>query len=462
MAVKDRPITGTNEIANMKPNDETDLKNPVNPNAAILAATMVLSGWAFGVPVAKADGTDPLWEYSLHTVQRCQGAMYQGMDSAAECILGDGINSLFDKGIGLANEQGRETFGENFRITGRMNWSPDVGSTGGLDMVTPFSFAGDDGLAAARSASFMQQGVTRWRDGFGTMRNDLRHGLVHRFRLSDEPDSGILGVSSFYLHSTEHGHEVLALGLDYFGRWGTGELRYFAPTTGWRMVRPGSEERPLEGVELGTRLNLTTTVDLSVTGYRWEAEDGSGDMNRGARMGINWRPHPWLTFDTTWDGGSDGEAVAAGLHLAIPLGPRTKKPRWEWFGVAGGNSGSAGMYKAVSDIGQIRVASRSATVPASDDQEVTARFVESSVSSGDSVDVEVRVAEPAQDDITVIVRLGPGDGVPAAVAGKDYADEPVETTIREGTVSTVISIPLIRNDGMQESRSLGVTASVAS
>ena len=122
MAVKDRPITGTNESANMKPEDQTSPKNPVNPNAAILASTLILSGWAFGLPVAKADGTDSLWEYSLHTVQQCQGAMNQGMDSAAECVLGDSIGSLFDKGIGLANEQGRETFGENFRITGRMNW----------------------------------------------------------------------------------------------------------------------------------------------------------------------------------------------------------------------------------------------------------------------------------------------------------------------------------------------------
>ncbi len=443
--------------------DERIIKNPVSLNARILTATLILASCAFGNSVAQADSTDPLWEYSLHSVQQCQGAMNQGMDSAAECILGDGINSLFDKGIGLADKRGKETFGEHFSVTGDVKWTSDVGSTGGLDMVTPFSFAGNGGLSETRSASFMQQGVTRWRDGFGAMRNDLRHGVVHRFRLSDKPDSDILGLSSFYLHSTEHGHEVLALGLDWFGRWGTGELRYFAPATGWRTVRPGHEERPLEGVELGTRLNLTTTVDLSVTGYRWEAEDGSGDMNRGARMGINWRPHPWLTFDTTWDGGNDGDAMTAGLHLSIPLGPRTKKPRWEWFGVAGGgNAGNDDMYQAVPDIGRIRVASRSAQVPVSGNQQVTARFVEPSVGSGESVDVEVMVAEPAQRDITVIVRLGPGDGAPAAVAGEDFTDEPINAVIRKGTVSTVISISLIRNDGMNEPRSLGVTVSVAS
>ncbi len=295
-----------------------------------MLAVLILAGCVSGMTIARANGTDAdsLWNYSLDTARQCQGAMNDGMKSAAACFLGDGINRLFDQGMGLANQRGKEAFGEHFSITGDVNWTPDVGSTGGLDMVTPFAFAtpATDGTGI-RSAAFLQQGVTRWRDGFGTLRNDLRHGLVHRFRVGDKPDADVVGLSSFYLQSAEHGHEVLALGLDYFGRWGTGELRYFAPTTGWTMVRPGHEERPLEGVELGTRLHLTTTVDLSVTGYQWEAEDGSGDRNRGTRLGFNWRPHPWLSFDTTWDGGNDDDAMAAGMHLNIPLGPRAEKTR---------------------------------------------------------------------------------------------------------------------------------------
>ena len=430
-----------------------------------MLAALTLAGCVSGMTIAKADGmdSDSLWNYSLDTARQCQGAMNDGMESAAACFLGDGINSLFDKGIGLADKRGKETFGENFSITGDVNWTPDVGSTGGLDMVTPFSFVDTGDMTGIRSASFMQQGVTRWRDGFGTMRNDLRHGVVHRFRVGDKPDSDVVGLSSFYLHSAEHGHEVLALGLDYFGRWGTGELRYFAPTTGWTMVRPGHEERPLEGVELGTRLNLTTTVDLSVTGYQWEADDGSGDRNRGTRLGLNWRPHPWLSFDTTWDGGSD-DAMAAGMHLHIPLSPRLKKHRWEWFGVAGGdNSGNADLYQPTPNIGQIQVASRSAPVAAtSGSQDVSARFVEPSVESGDIVAVEVFVAEPATRDITVTVRLEPGATEPSAIPGEDYVDQPREATITQGTTSAVVSFQLIRNDGMQEPRSLGVSVSVSS
>ena len=450
---------GKRRAANLQTNEEADMKYSRHPMAVILMALVFPAGGAMSM--AKADGTNSLWEYSLHSSKRCQGAMNDSMESAAACFLGDGINSLLDKGINFVDEQGKETFGENFSISGRMTWLPDVGSIGGLDMVTPFNFSGDDGLPVARSASFMQQGITRWRDGTGAMRNDLRHGVVHRFRLSDEPDSDMVGVSSFYLHSAEHAHEVLALGLDYFGRWGTGEFRYFAPTTGWKSIRPGHEERPLEGIELGTRLSLTTTIDLSVTSYQWEAEDGSGDMERGTRMGINWRPHPWLTFDTTWDEGNDDESMAAGLHLSIPLGPRKDKPRWEWFGVAGGGkSGLADMYQAVPEIGRIRVATRSA--PVVQEQDVQVRFVESSVGSGESVDVEIFIENPAQSDIAVLVRLEPGTTEPAAIPGEDYIERAVEATIAQGTTITVISIPLIRNEGMEEPRSLGVSVSVTS
>ena len=219
-------------------------------------------------------------------------------------------------------------------------------------------------------------------------------------------------------------------------------------------------------MELGTRLNLTTTIDLSVIGNHWEAEDGSRDRNRGARLGFNWRPHPWLSLDTTWDGWNDSESMAAGLHLSIPLGPRTKKTRWEWFGVAGGRdsgSGDMNMHQAVPEIGRIRVAARSAPVSSSSGGSgVSARFVEPSVDSGETVEVEVFVAEPAQRDNTVTVRLEPGETEPSTIPGEDYVDKSIGATITQGTTSTVVSFQLMRNDGMREPRSLGVSVSVSS
>ncbi len=454
-------FTGTNE-------EEANMKNPFHHQTGRILASLVFPA-AGAMSIATADGTDsPLWEYSLNSVQQCQGAMNDSMESAAECFLGDGVNSLnslFDKGIGLADKRGKETFGENFSITGKMAWSPDVGSMGGLDMVTPFSFTGDSGLAVARSASFMQQGVTRWHDGFGSMRNDLRHGVVHRFRISDKPDSDILGVSSFYLHNVEHGHEALALGMDYFGRWGTGEFRYFSPTTGWKAVRPGREERPLEGMELGARLNLTTTIDLSVTGYQWEADDGSGGRDRGTRMGINWRPHPYLTFDATWDGRDGDESMAAGLHLSIPLGSRTKKSRWEWFGVAGGgNSGNADMWQAVPEIGHIRVASRSAQISSSSETtragNITVKFLQAEAATGSNIGVHVSIPAPRSEDLRLVLRLAPGSGSNSAVPGEDFVDEQQAVTIAQGETSATVYFQLLNNAELQTNRSLAVTVSL--
>ncbi|MXY65372.1 hypothetical protein F4212_05495 [Candidatus Poribacteria bacterium] len=71
-------------------------------NVLVLAALV-----ASPVTIAKADSTDTdsLWEYSFNSVRQCQGAMNDGMESVAACFLGDGINSLFDKGIGLADKR---------------------------------------------------------------------------------------------------------------------------------------------------------------------------------------------------------------------------------------------------------------------------------------------------------------------------------------------------------------------
>ena len=428
-----------------------------------------LASIAFATSPIHADRANSLWAYSLNSAEQCQGAINSSLDDAADCFLGNGINSLFEKGISLSDQRLKQTHGKHFSITGTLNWSPDVGSTGGLDLVTPFSLTETDPgnpVAGLRSATFVQQGVTRWQDGSGTMRNDHRHGLVHRFRINDQPDSDVLGLSTFYLHSAEHGHEALSLGLDYFGRWGTGELRYFVPTSDWTVVRPGYEEKPLEGVELSTQFALTTTLDLSVTGYQWEADDGSDDLDRGTRFGMNWRPHSWLSFDTTYDQGNE-DSMAFWMRFNLPFGPNAQKPRWNWFGVAGTSSaGNTNLFQAVPEIGHVRVASRAITAVTSSGSVsrdgVSARFVESSVYNGEVVDIEVYVAEPASEDIVVTVRLEPGATEPAAVPGQDYVDRPLTATIKQGTTSTVVSFPLILNEEMMEPRSLGVSFSVES
>ena len=48
------------------------------------------------------------------------------------------------------------------------------------------------------------------------------------------------------------------------------------------------------------------------------------------------------------------------------------------------------------------------------------------------------------------------------MAGEDYVDEAVETTIAEGSTTAQVSFQLLVNDGMQEDRSLGATVSLVS
>ena len=432
-------------------------------NRGIVLAMLFVANY----PLAQADATDRLWEYSLNSAQACQSAINETTEAAALCFLGDGINHLLDRNIDFANEQGKETFGEHFQITNRLSWSSvagHIGFSGDLDMVTPFSFTSGSNSPNAASSFFLQQGVTRWRDETGATRNDFRHGMTHRFRLSEEPDSDILGVSSFYLQSAEHQHEVLVFGLDYAGSWGTGAFRYFAPITGWRHVRSRFEERALEGLELGVQLDLTTTLDLNTTGYRWQAEDGSANWTTGARVELGWRPHPWFNVAAGYDKANERDAsMAFRVRVLIPLSSLSNqpKPRWEGLGRRFGESGipptDSDLWRPVEQVGQIRVATRTAA-PSSTDGELSVRFLDEDVDSGDAVRVEVSLSEVATEYVRVEVRLVPGVGDHPAVPGEDFFDVPVEVTIPQGSTSAAVSIPLPRNENLEHVRSLGVTA----
>ena len=84
-------------------------------------------------------------------------------------------------------------------------------------------------------------------------------------------------MSAFHRHNAEHGHQVFVSALDHAGHWGTGSLRHFLPTTGWRTTGDGYQERALEGMEASLEFDPTTTIGTDLTGYRWQAEDGSDE-----------------------------------------------------------------------------------------------------------------------------------------------------------------------------------------
>ena len=199
----------------------------------------------------------------------------------------------------LATTQGQALFGEHFRIVNTMSFSPSEGTlSGGLDVVLRLAWSTLPHAAPSETGGFfLQQGVTRWVDVHGLDRNDFRFGVVRRFDLSDEAAApGVLGISAFVQQSREFQHTRHVAGTDYAGKWGRGSLNLFIPATGWKAAQTGYEERARAGIELGLKLDLTTTLSVSTAIGQWEEEDGLGGWSTNGRMAVGWRPHPWLNI----------------------------------------------------------------------------------------------------------------------------------------------------------------------
>ncbi len=436
-------------------------------NGLFLIATVFMAAPLTIISTAQAESENRIWTAALTQVRGCGAVLNETVSEGAHCLFERGLNFVLDQGIDLADERGKRAFGQHFQIVGNLAYSRSSGRTGlqgDLDLVIPL-VGGEpvSGERASSSALFLQQGITRWWDAHGSLHNDVRQGLVYRFRVSEGLDADVLGISMLHLVNAEHQHAVLVPGFDYSGKWGSSSFRYFSPTTGGRLTRLGYEERALEGMELATRVDITSTVRVNTTGYRWQSEDGSGSWIEGARLDVGWRPHPWLNITAGYDRPSNAEGTASVLvRFTMPIGGPSKTPRWEGLGVTAGGSApnDSELWRPIDGVGQIRVATHTTVASLVNRAEV--RFLQSAVNSGNTVQLEVVLPEAAQKDIRVEVRLVPGSGDNPAVAGVDYIDQPVETTITKGSTSATVSIQLLRNDEMEENRSLSATVSLVS
>ena len=434
--------------------------------AACAFALMI--GLVSSPSVARTESDNGFWSNYLIHASRCEAALNDTVREGSRCLLGNGLKIFLEESLRFVDAYGKTRFGPHFQVVGNLSYSPvshKFGIDGDVDMVLPLAGAGSSGGRHGFSSFFFQQGVTRSWDaaGPGLFRNDLRHGVVRRFRVSGAPDADIVGISAFHLLNAERGHRVLAPGIDYTGRWGIGSFRYYVPATDWRLGSSGYQERALEGLELGMRFDLTTTLRLNTVGYRWRAEDGSNKWNTGARVGLDWRPHPWLKFGAGYDGiGADKASTSFQVAFHFPFGGPTERPAWEGLGVAADHSppGAEDLWRPIEDIGPIRVARRQS--PSALVKKASVRFLQDAVGSGEAVQLEVLLPAAAPEAIRVVVRLVPGDGKNPAVPGEDFVDEPVETTIGKGMTSSTVSITLLRNDSMEQPRSLSATVSLAS
>ena len=435
----------------------------------ILASALALTFGSLSAQAEEPQGAPSDWGISMFGVENCVGALQNTgneLTAVSDCAVEQVFSSLADSALQFVEQHGKTRFGEHFHIDRRLGLTASSGTlSADLDAVIPLSQSASPEGRPAGSSFFFQQGITRWWNSRSIRRSDLRHGVVHRFRVSAKPNADIVGVSTFYQHNAELGHQVLVSSADYAGRWLSGSVKYFKPTTGWRSADfEYYQERALEGMELDLKFDLTTTVRADVTGYRWQAEDGSDEWKLGSRLGFDWRPHPWLTLNTAFGRTVDGQdMLSASARLTVPLGGSSKPlPRWEGLGVAVGGSApnDIELWRPVDDIGRMRVATRINASALVESAEI--RFEQDTVGSGEVVRLEIMLSAAAPEDIRVEVRLVPGSGDNPAVPGVDFVDQPVELTISQGATTGSVSIQLLRNDDIQEYRSLSATVSLIS
>ena len=431
-----------------------------------LALAAVLSPVLAAAP-ATSHAADTLTEWAFDRAGSCMTSL-SGKDSAdwdagSRCV-GDRLGGLLvDAAARLATEQGRRVFGENFSLVHRMSWSPlGRGLAGELDAVVPLAYrgrarSGADAPALPGSALFLQQGMTRWTDGHGLRRNDVRLGGAWRFAAGAD----VYGATALVQENLERGHQRIVLGTDYAGRWGHVSLQHYVPTTEWRPGRSGYEERAVGGTELGARFDLTTTVSLDTALGRWERDD-TGRSTVDGRLGFGWRPHPYLRMDahTGLGSGADGESYT--FSLDVPFGGPRKRTKWAGLGAfAMARNATAGdLWRPVENVGRIRTIERAARQNAGGDG-VTVRFLQSSAASGGTVEVEVALSAPASEEVRLSVRLAPGSGDNPAVAGVDYVDEPALVTIPQGATSGRATFRLLVNPTLDTDRTLTVTVARA-
>ena len=408
-------------------------------------------------------GGGAVTEQAWDRMATCATPHAGGLADGTRCVGNRMGGLLLDETVRFMSEQGQAAFGKNFRFVHRMSWSPfGSGLAGELDMVVPLAAVGAarvdaDTDALRGSAFFLQHGMTRWTDKHGARRNDMRLGTAYRFTLPSFASKDVFGASALVQQNVEWGHQRLVFGTDYAGRWGGAALHHYIPTTNWRSGRAGYEERAVGGTEFSLRFDVTSTVTLDSALGRWERDDAGRSAVDG-RIGLGWRPHPYLRFDASAGFGRQADPGAFRLSFNVPFGGSRKTPKWEGLGAFGiaDTRGDADMWRPVENVGQIRTIERTAQRSVQGSGDVSARFVQSSASSGDEIEVEVSLSAPASEDVRLTVRLVPGSGDNPAVPGEDYVDEAATVTIREGATSERVTFQLLDNPGLSTERTLSV------
>ena len=404
----------------------------------------------------------------------CGGAMETGAKQSAACL----IDSALPVALDLAEQSGTGVFGERFSITDNLSYDDQNGLRGEIDLLFPlgaarsqaYSGTGEGFNAAPVNALFMQQGATIWLDEDGIKRHDLRLGMAFRFQ-PWQARSDLFGLSMFQQHNAEYGHSRSVIGVDYAaGPSSEAAFHYYLPTTGWRAAAPGFEEHALEGVELSGRLDLPLSLRLEGATGQWRVP-GDAVHSGASRVGLSWQYNRWTELSANWqeseidDVGTTG--LRTGFAVKIPLGGGNASPRSvrnlvrydgrETAASPGGFALQDRAWRPVEQVGEIRYVRRAVSAPATAGADgVRLEFMQDSAPTGNRIRIKVSLPAPASAEERYLLRLQPGDGDNPAVEGEDFDGAPILVLLNQGERETIVTAELIRNGGMQESRSLGV------
>ncbi len=169
----------------------------------------------------------------------CGTAADENLAAGARCMANRAVNGVVvSRAFEFVAQSGRTLFGKSFRAVNRLSYVPSSrgGLDGHLDLALPLTFMGIK--SPDSGAFFVQHGVTRWRDRDGSIRNDLRSGLVSRF-IVGESGVNLVGLSALIQNNLERGHGRVVAGVDYSGIWGQGFFNLFMPITNWRPGQGG-------------------------------------------------------------------------------------------------------------------------------------------------------------------------------------------------------------------------------
>lgn len=406
-------------------------------------------------------------------------SLNQDFSATTDCLLDRSLSSLLNVTEEMLNKRGKTVFGEGFHIDSSFGYSFSSrgGVQGDINMVLPvYSFAGADDSAAAHSV-FLQNGLTRWMDDYGTLHNDVRTGIVYRTALKRERVN-VFGISAFLQENLERKHQRFVMGFDYVGAWGAASLSYFKPMTSWQLnteLLSQNEdsapsflgERPLKGFELDTSFKPTTTITLNASIGRWEGREDFNTWATSGRIRLAWQPHSYLGLNVAWrDIGLTEDGLVVQAEIRIPIGGRkSTQPRWQGLGLVARNKIQASdIWRKVSNVGRIEYTKRSFETTRTAGVPVGAkvRFLQTDADSGQAIKVEVTLPAPATEDVHILIELIPGEGDNSAVPDVDYVDEPVGVLIRRGESRAVVSIDLLHNPEMTVSKTLKVKLAKAS